>query len=160
MTTRKYAWVTGVLLSLVFVLASPRVALAGETSAPLGSMIVKGTFTTEVVPCGTLCTQSFYKGDLEGRSDFTLGTLEDTKTPDVSRYTGTLVHHTKEGDLIGTDVGYWNTATGAYVDTYRISSGTGVYEGARGILYLAGTLDPVTGTGASTYQGYVTWPCD
>jgi hypothetical protein len=158
--TRKYAWVTGVLLTFVFALAAPQLALAGETQAPLGSMIVRGTFTTQVVPCRSLCTQSFYKGDLEGRSDFTLLTLEDTKVPDVSRYTGTLVLHTADGDLIGQDVGYWNTATGHYVDTYRITSGTGVYEGAHGTLYLSGTLDPVTGTGSSTYQGHIFWPCD
>jgi hypothetical protein len=158
--TRKYAWVTGVLLSFVFALATPHAALAAETQAPLGSMIVKGTFTTQVVPCESLCTQSFYKGDLEGRSDFTLSTLEATKVRDVSRYTGTLVLHTADGDLIGHDVGYWNTATGRYVDTYQITSGTGVYEGARGTLYLTGTLDPVTGTGASSYQGHIYWPCD
>lgn len=121
-------------------------------------MQVDGTFTTQVVPCDSLCTASEYQGDLEGTTEFTLTSLEVTRFPDVSRYTGTLVLFTDDGDLIGHDVGYWNTTTGQYVDLYTITSGTGVYEGAVGLLLLHGTLDPLTGTGSSEYGGWIYWP--
>jgi hypothetical protein len=161
--TRKLASATSALLSILLLLAAPALARAGESEtsqAPLGAMIVDGTFTTQVVPCGTLCTQSAYRGDLSGTSDFTLVSLEATPIKNVSRYVGTLVIHTADGDLIGQDIGYWNTATGKYVDTYKISGGKGAFEGARGVLHLAGTLDPVTGTGSSTYEGFIYWPCE
>jgi hypothetical protein len=138
-------------------LALPAVASGSETSA----MQVDGTFTTQVVPCDSLCTASEYEGDLEGTTEFALTSLEVTADPDVSRYTGSLVLHTDDGDLVGQDVGYWNTTTGRYLDAYAITSGTGVYQGAVGLLVLRGTLDPVTGTGASTYRGWIYWPtCD
>jgi hypothetical protein len=123
-------------------------------------MRVSGTFTTQVVPCESLCTQSRYAGDLEGTTQFTLISLEPTCKPEVSRYTGSLILHTAEGDLVGEDVGHWNVVTGAYTDTYRITGGTGVYEDARGVLRLWGTLDPVTGTGSSHYRGKIYWPAD
>jgi hypothetical protein len=144
----KRALVVLVCLSVL----SPAVAFAGS-SPPPSVMQVAGTFTTQVVPCGSLCTQSEYLGDLEGTTEFVLTSLEVTRNPAISRYTGTLVLHTDDGDLIGTDVGYWNTTTGKYTDTYRITSGTGVYEGATGILYLSGT-------GSSKYIGVIHWPCD
>jgi hypothetical protein len=123
-------------------------------------MRIEGAFTTQVVPCESLCTQSEWTEDLEGTSDFTLISLEPTCHPQVSRYTGTLVIHTADGDLIGHDVGYWNTTTGAYTDTYQVTGGTGVYEGATGTLRLRGTLDPVTGAGSSHYRGWISWPAD
>lgn len=146
-----------VVLGCILTLASlPASAAASDDDVSL--MRVAGTFTTQVVPCESLCTASVYEGDLEGRTEFTLVSLEPTRDPEVSRYEGDLVLHTVDGDLVGHDVGYWNTTTGEYVDTYRISGGTGVYEGASGVLFLRGTLDPVTGTGASTYRGWIVWP--
>ena len=111
---------------------SPAVAFAGSSPPASSVMQVDGTFTTAVVPCAGLCTQSEYQGDLEGTTEFVMTSLEVTRNPAVSRYTGNLVLHTDDGDLIGTDVGYWNTTTGKYTDTYRITSGTGVYEGVSG----------------------------
>jgi hypothetical protein len=141
-------------LVVLTLLLCPSAAFASETS----SMQVDGTFTTQVVPCDSLCTASEYEGDLEGTTEFTLTSLEVTHNPEVSRYTGSLVLYTDDGDLIGHDVGYWNTTTGRYIDAYSITSGTGVYEGAVGLLVLWGTLDPMTGTGSSQYRGWIFWP--
>jgi hypothetical protein len=143
-----------VLLASLSTLLAPTSALAWGTS----SMEVDGTFTTEVVPCDSLCTASEYEGDLEGTTEFTLISLEVTSNPEVSRYTGSLILHTADGDLIGEDVGYWNTTTGRYIDLYTISGGTDVYEDAVGVLVLWGTLDPLTGTGSSQYRGWIVWP--
>jgi hypothetical protein len=119
---------------------------------------VEGTFTTHVVPCDTLCTESAYLGSLVGTSHFTLISLESTADPDVVRYVGNLVLHTASGDLIGQDVGLWNLATGKYTDAYQVRSGTGIYAGMTGSLSLRGTLDAVTGTGASKYKGELEFP--
>ena len=141
------------VLGLCVVLAVPAIARADENEDQ-----VAGSFTTQVVPCPTLCTQSTYAGDLRGTSDFTLTSLEGTSDPNVVRYVGTLIIHTERGDLIGTDIGLWNTTTGNYTDTYQVTSGTGRYADATGIFKLKGTLDPISGTGSSTYQGTIVYP--
>jgi hypothetical protein len=146
----KRAFVVVAFLSVL----SPAIAHADSGSV----MHVEGTHTTQVVPCESLCTASEFTGDLEATSEFTLISLTTTQIPNVSRYVGDLVLHTDDGDLIGQDVGYWNTATGNYVDLYQISEGTGVYEDATGYLFLWGALDPLTGIGSSRYSGFIVWP--
>jgi hypothetical protein len=133
--------------------AIPTLASADENETQ-----VAGTFTTQVVACTTLCTHSVYAGELAGTSDFTLISLEGTSNPDVVRYVGTLILHTAHGDLVGQDIGLWNTATGKYTDTYQVTSGTGIYVDATAVLKLKGTLDAVTGMGSSTYQGTIVFP--
>ena len=141
------------MLGLWVVLAVPAIAHADENEDQ-----VAGRFTTQVVPCSTLCTQSTYAGDLRGTSDFTLTSLEGTSDPNVVRYVGTLIIHTERGDLIGTDIGLWNTTTGNYTDTYQVASGTGAYTDATAVFKLKGNLNPVTGAGSSTYQGTIVTP--
>jgi len=120
--------------------------------------VVAGTLTTEVVPCASLCTESDWEGSLDGTSSFTLISLEDAQIPNanISRFHGNLVLSTARGDLIGQDSGLWDLETGRYVDLYTVTSGTGDYAGATAKILLWGTLDPVTGAGASHYQGRVT----
>jgi hypothetical protein len=69
-----------------------------------------------------------------------------------------LVLSTARGELIGQDTGIWNLDTGAYVDVYTVTSGTGAYAGATAVILLSGTLDPVTGHGDSQYRGLVSTP--
>lgn len=120
--------------------------------------VVRGTLTTEVVPCSSLCTESDWNGSLHGTSRFTLISLEDAQIPDasISRFHGDLVLSTPRGDLIGQDLGLWNLDTGNFVDVYTVTSGTGDFEGATAVILLWGTLDPATGQGLSHYQGVVT----
>jgi hypothetical protein len=137
----------------------PVLAHADEGGGDQGDEIdVGGTFTTHVVPCETLCTESSYHGSLVGTSNFTLISLDPTADPNVVRYVGNLVLHTADGDLIGVDVGLWNLATGKYTDSYQVTSGTGIYTSATGLLRLRGTLDATTGTGSSRYDGTITFP--
>jgi hypothetical protein len=119
---------------------------------------VAGTSTTQVVPGTPMRTESVWAGPLDGTSQFTLISLEDTHTPDaqLSRYRGDLVLSTPRGDLIGQDEGLWDLATGDYVDVYRVTSGTGGYAGATAVIVLSGRLDPANGKGASDYRGVVT----
>jgi hypothetical protein len=119
--------------------------------------VIAGTLETEVVPCGSLCTESEWDGPLDGTSSFTLISLEDLGIPNanLSRFHGDLVLSTPRGDLIGTDTGLWNLDTGAYVDVYTVTSGTGDYVGATAVIVLTGTLDPATGQGRSRYRGAV-----
>jgi hypothetical protein len=119
--------------------------------------VVTGTLTTQVVPGAPLRTQSAWTGPLDGTSRFTLISLEDTMTPDaqLSRFRGDLVLSTPRGDLIGQDDGLWDLATGRYVDVYRVTAGTGDFQGATGVIVLTGTLDPVNGQGVSEYRGVV-----
>jgi hypothetical protein len=121
---------------------------------------VGGTLVTDVVPCSSLCTESDWDGPLDGTSSFTLISLEDLGIPNanLSKFHGDLVLSTARGDLIGQDTGIWNLDTGAYVDVYTVTSGTGAYAGATAVILLSGTLDPVTGHGDSQYHGLVSTP--
>jgi hypothetical protein len=121
---------------------------------------VAGTLATDVVPCSSLCTESDWDGPLDGTSSFTLISLEDLAIPNanISKFHGDLVLSTARGDMIGQDTGIWNLDTGAYVDVYTVTSGTGEYEGATAVIILSGTLDPVSGHGDSQYHGLVSTP--
>lgn len=121
--------------------------------------LVAGTLVTDVVPCSSLCTESEWRGRLDGTSSFTLISMEDDTVPgeNVSQFSGNLVLSTPRGDLIGVDHGSWDLDSGHYIDLYTVTSGTGAFAGATGLILLWGTLDPVTGHGVSRYQGLVTW---
>lgn len=139
--------------SVSFLGAGSAVADGGHRSTP-----VAGTLLTEVVPCDSLCTESDWTGPLDGTSRFALITLEDVGVPgaNLSTFHGDLVLSTPRGDLIGQDRGLWDLDTGAYVDVYTVTSGTGDYAGATGVIVLSGTLDPATGHGDSQYRGVIT----
>jgi len=124
--------------------------------------MISGTLTTKVVPSSSLRTESAWHGPLEGTSSFTLITLENTETSNakISRFHGDLVLETAQGTLIGQDHGVWDMETGAYVDLYIVSAGTGVYAGATGMIWLSGMLDPATGEGLSQYRADVKTPHD
>ncbi|MBC7976519.1 MAG: hypothetical protein H7138_16220 [Myxococcales bacterium] len=144
--------------ALALVVACVGVWPAGVEAGGHRDLAVAGTLETQVVECASLCTESEWAGPLDGTSSFTLISLEDLGIPNtnISRFHGDLVLSTPRGDLIGQDTGLWNLDTGAYVDVYTVTSGTGDYAGARGVIILTGTLDPVTGEGHSRYRGSVT----
>jgi hypothetical protein len=80
-----------------------------------------------------------------------------TGIPNVSRYTGVNTITTEKGTLVGNDVGYWNLATGEFVDYMNFSSGTGAYANAHGNLTIIGKFDQVGG-GFSHYVAIVSTP--
>ncbi len=116
---------------------------------------LKGTLTTNAVPCDTLCTEGPLTGDLAGKLEFTMDTMVETGIPNVVRYTGVNTITTASGTLVGNDVGYWNLATGEFIDYTEFSSGTGAYEGKRGNFTIVGRYDPVTSEGASNYVAFL-----
>lgn len=138
-------------VTALFVALAPSLAFAG------GEHPVGGTLATEVVACDSLCTQSTWTGALAGTSRFTLIEQAELAIPGakLSTFHGRLVLSTPRGDLIGEDHGLWNLATGAYIDVYTVSSGTGDYADARGSIVLTGTLDPASGHGDSRYAGVI-----
>lgn len=125
--------------------------------APGDDHAVTGTLTTEVVPGETLRTESAWTGALAGSSRFELVAMTelDAAGAKVSAFHGRLVLLTARGDLVGEDRGLWNLATGAYIDLYTVTSGTGDYAGAHGAIVLTGTLDPASGHGDSRYAGVI-----
>jgi hypothetical protein len=113
---------------------------------------LRGHLTTHQVDCDTLCTAGELTGDIHGKLEFTLSTLEDTPTPNVARYDGVNVITTKHGTFTGPDYGVWNLQTGQFTDYTEITSGTGIYAGAKGTMTIVGAFDPVSGTGSSEWR--------
>jgi hypothetical protein len=144
-------------------LGSPAIATADDHPLALHrghpDRVVAGTLTTEVTPCDSLCTQSEWTGGLDGVSSFSLISMEDEDIPDanISRFHGHLTLSTARGELVGTDLGTWDLDSGHYVDVYTVTSGAGDFAGASGLIVLWGTLDPVSGSGFSHYEGVLSW---
>jgi len=140
--------------------ASSACAVLWSSSAPAHPRLLhlKGTLTTEQVPCDSLCTAGPLTGGLAGTLEFTMDSMTETSLPDVVIYTGVNTVTTADGTLTGTDYGIWNLATGEFVDYTTFTSGTGRYAGAHGTLVIAGRFDPVTGEGSSNYKALVLTP--
>lgn len=115
-----------------------------------------GTLTTSAVECATLCTAGPLTGDIVGKFEFVMQEMVETGIPNVVRYTGTNTITTDQGTLVGHNVGYWNLSTGDCVDYTDLTVGTGIYEGKRGQLTIAGRYDPNTGLGSNKYVAFLT----
>lgn len=150
MKMNRRAAVTALFVSLSVLGLSPRADACVQT--------LKGTLTTHAVPCETICTEGPLTGGLAGKLEFTMDEMVETGIPNVVRYTGINTITTEKGVLVGPDVGYWNLATGEFIDYMDIESGTGEYTGARGKLTIIGKYDLTTGVGASNYFSVVTTP--
>lgn len=93
-------------------------------------------------------------GDIEGDYAFSLTSLTELGNSGWSRFTGTAVITTKDGDTItSTDSGMLNTKTDAVQWQSNITGGTGDFADASGHLFFKGTLSFATGEGTATYQG-------
>jgi len=99
-----------------------------------------------------MCTEGPLTGDLNGTLNWTLGSLDATPTPSVTRYVGVNTIKTMYGTFSGPDYGVWNTQTGQFTDYMEITSGTGMFTGAKGTLTIVGKFDPVSGTGSSEWR--------
>lgn len=117
-----------------------------------GSYELRGHLHTHQVDCASLCTEGPITGDLSGKLEFTLDSLDATPTPNVSRYVGTNTITTPYGSFSGPDYGVWNLATGQFTDYTEITSGTGIFKNAHGTVTIAGVFDPVAGTGSSEWR--------
>jgi hypothetical protein len=80
-----------------------------------------------------------------------MDTMEATSDPDVVKLTGVDTITTSTGTLTIPDVTFWNLATGDFVDTGVVASGTGAFASAHGTLVIEGAFDPAAGQGTSNY---------
>ena len=147
------------LKSLIALLASCLLLLTTSAQASHSSIrTYQGGFTSSQVECDTLCTGGPLTGGLAGTLAWRMDTMEDTANPDVVKLVGVNTITTPTGTLSGTDITYWNLATGEFLDFTIISSGTGAYAGARGTLLITGYFDPAAGAGVSTYVAAIKLP--
>lgn len=119
---------------------------------------VDGGLQSAAVACPTICTAGDLTGDLAGPFSFTMTGMGSTEDPEVVAYSGWIVYHTEQGDVVGVGTGLWNVVTGDVVDTVIITGGTGEWEGAWGEVITAGLFDPVAGVGDSGYEGEIYTP--
>jgi len=113
---------------------------------------LRGRFTSHQVECASMCTEGPLSGDIVGKLAWTLDAMDQTPTPSVTRYNGINTVTTWYGSFSGPDYGVWNTETGQFTDYMEITSGTGMYTGAKGTMTIVGKFDPVTGTGSSEWR--------
>ncbi|MEO1668066.1 MAG: hypothetical protein AAFU54_25760 [Chloroflexota bacterium] len=149
------------LLSVfVFVLAlgASTVLANGNRSATR----VNGTITLTLFggpgcdsPTG-LCSTGSTSGDLVG--DVFSEVTEFTEGRVFNRVRANTTITTAEGQLITKLSGRVAVADGASNTRLRIVGGTGIYEGARGLIRNEGTLDPATGVETVIYTGTVVVP--
>src|SRR5438552_11754880 len=87
-----------------------------------------------------LCTHGRIAGGVRGTFDFTGDTVKTASNQAVSFYTGQVVIHTDDGNIVATDAGVIDFATGVFVDLTTISSihSTGPWAGATGQLRFSG----------------------
>lgn len=153
-----------VLAMLVLATLAVLPAIGSRAVASSGSMPVNGHIQSQVVagpsctsPVG-LCTAGRFNGGIQGDFEFTATSLTPTATAGVFFYTGTIVVHTRRGDLLCASAGVFNTSgDGELVDHCTITGGTGNLTGASGYLLTIGTFTPAAG-GDSDYRGTLSTP--
>ncbi len=144
---------------LVLPLAMAALTLGGGSKpAEAGLDFERGSLSTHLVACDTLCTAGTLTGGITGTFQWTLATMTATANPDVVILNGTVNVTTATGTLTGPDVTLWNLATGNFVDNTTFTAGTGAFAGAKGDLLLIGSFDLAAGTGASTYRAIIKTP--
>ncbi len=127
-------------------------AWGGFASAHYAPRELRGYLTTKQVECASMCTEGPLTGDLKGTLNWTLGSLDETPTPNVTRYVGVNTITTMYGTFSGPDYGVWNIQTGQFTDYMEITSGTGMFAGAKGTMTIVGKFDPVSGAGSSEWR--------
>jgi hypothetical protein len=138
--------------SWIVMLASCLLLWAAPADARVRIRTYTGGFTSsQVFPCDSLCTGGPLTGGLAGTLSWHMDLMEPTDNPDVVKLTGVNTVTTANGSFRGTDYIFWNLATGDFVDVTVVSSGTGVFAGAKGTLIIQGFFDPVLGQGVSNY---------
>jgi hypothetical protein len=121
----------------------------------------KGTISSSVTAAGCtspvgLCTAGVIEGDhlLSGTTSFIADALAPaagllTEVPTTLSYSGLLTITTSEGTLTTRDTGIFDTAAGLFASRDIIVSGTGIFAGATGHLFFAGT-------GTTTFDAPIT----
>ncbi len=112
---------------------------------------ISSTFTTGCPsPIGICTTGTIASGLLKGTTSFTALSLGPGPAPFTMVYTGTLSITTDKGTLNISDVGVLDQTNNVFSEIDRIGSSSGIFSGAKGILFISGTQ---TATG---FNGKVT----
>jgi hypothetical protein len=144
---------------LILCLAVAVMALVGTSKPAKADIDLEvGTLSTHLVACETLCTSGTLTGGLSGTLDYALTTMNATPNPDVVVLHGVITVTREGGSLTGPDVTLWNLATGHFVSSTKFTSGTGMYAGATGNLFIVGNFNLAEGTGSSNYTAIIKTP--
>jgi hypothetical protein len=112
---------------------------------------INSTFSTPCSsPIGICTTGAIASGLLKGTTSFTALSLAPGPAPATAVYTGTLSITTNQGTLNISDVGVLDTANNVFSEIDRIESGTGIFFGAKGILFISGNQTATGFTGKVT----------
>jgi hypothetical protein len=137
-------------------LGTPTAAVAeANDAADTTANHYSGALAAHVAPCATLCTRGTMTGSLEGAFAFDLATMTPAGGSSVLQYTGSVTIRTANGDILGTDSGVWDLATGRVVDHITVTGGTGGWAGASGHVETVGIFDPAAGVGLSEFVANV-----
>ncbi len=120
---------------------------------------VEGTITLTLFggpgcssPTG-LCSTGTASGGLNGTIFTEVTSFKEGRV--FNRVTGNTTITTADGQLITRLSGRIAVADGTSNTKLKIIDGTGIYQGARGMILNEGTLDPATGVETVMYRGVV-----
>jgi hypothetical protein len=113
-------------------------------------------------PVGVCTAGNVTSANLKGTTWFTALSSQPSSPPGVASYAGDLVITTADGTVTLRDSGLLNSSSGQYVELQEVTSGTGVYLGATGMLVSQGiaTATGFEGTLSGSFcavQRYANW---
>jgi hypothetical protein len=97
---------------------------AGQVTTPTGAILGVASYTAQGIGGGVVGEASVVTPPVEPSTTWT--------------YAGELVISTALGELVMSDVGIFDTAGGAFTEFDRVVSGTGLFTGASGTLFING----------------------
>jgi len=126
-------------LALAWALSAPA-ATAAERCIPLAAQTTSERVTQGCASPVGVCTAGSVSGVwLNGEQRYTAALLVPAPGgPGSLIYAGTIEISTPAGQLTISDLGVFNTATGAIAEVGAITGGTGTFAGASGKTYLVG----------------------
>jgi hypothetical protein len=154
-------------IALLAGVAATGAGLASQATAQPGTIKVTGhlqTHIADVVDCDAptgVCFSGDIAGVLSGSIEGKVSTIAPTAEPDVALLDAATTIHTSDGDLhFAHEHAVYRTTPdgkGEFSWLMQITSGTGRYAGATGVLRGTGLAPPAPGaTTTSTYVGEIT----
>jgi len=139
-------------------------ASAGECQSVRGHIVSRVLTGTDCTSPVGLCTIGRFRGDIRGDFVFTASSLNPGANPDfaltsVAFYTGDLVLHTNDGDLISKDAGAFNITPNSNEDfgsVQTIITGTEELAGTTGRIRAEGVF--INGCVDCRYRGEICTP--
>src|SRR5882672_5866865 len=149
--------------------AAVMVLLAGSGATDSTCVVVHAAITTAysmtpscTSPVGVCTAGNVTSANLKGTTWFTALSSQPSSPPGVASYTGDLVITTADGTVTLRDSGLLNSSSGHYFELQEVTSGTGAYLRATGMLVSQGiaTATGFEGTLSGSFcevQRYPNW---